>query len=109
MEYFNVGDTISFVATELGTGNKLMRSITNRAKLSPKKVVFAEADHLNVLKAAQIVYEEGIAKPILLGNKVIISRLMKEILFDAKIPIIDPKSKAEEKYELKNNLVNKIN
>ena len=81
----------------LGTGNKLMRSITNRAKLSPKKVVFAEADHLNVLKAAQIVYEEGIAKPILLGNKVIISRLMKEILFDAKIPIIDPKSKAEEK------------
>jgi len=81
----------------LGTGNKLMRTITNRAKLSPKRVVFAEADHLNVLKAAQIVYEEGIAKPILLGNKVTISRLMKEILFDAKIPIIDPKSKAQEK------------
>ena len=81
----------------LGTGNKLMRTITNRAKLSPKKVVFAEADHLNVLKAAQIVYEEGIAQPILLGNKVTISRLMKEILFDAKIPIIDPKSKAQEK------------
>ncbi len=81
----------------LGTGNKLMRTITNRAKLSPKKVVFAEADHLNVLKAAQIVYEEGIAQPILLGNKVTISRLMKEILFEAKIPIIDPKSKAQEK------------
>ena len=81
----------------LGTGNKLMRSITNRAKSNPKKVIFAEADHLNVLKAAQIVHEEGIAKPILLGNKVTISRLMKEILFDAKVPIIDPKSKAEDK------------
>ncbi len=81
----------------LGTGNKLMREITNRAKSDPKRVVFAEADHLDVIKAAQITYEEGIAKPILLGNKVVIKRLMNEINFDAIIPIIDPKSKSEEK------------
>jgi malate dehydrogenase (oxaloacetate-decarboxylating)(NADP+) len=81
----------------LGTGNKLMRLITNRAKSDPKRVIFAEADHLNVLKAAQIAYDEGIAKPILLGNKIAIKRLMKEMQFDAKILIIDPKSKAEEK------------
>ncbi|MEN8185739.1 MAG: NADP-dependent malic enzyme [Bacteroidota bacterium] len=81
----------------LGTGNKLMRIITNRAKTKPKRVVFAEADQLDVLKAAQIVYEEGIAKPILLGNKKVIKRLMKEITFEAKIPIIDPKAKSEEK------------
>ncbi len=81
----------------LGTGNKLMRLITNRAKSDPKRVIFAEADHLNVLKAAQIAYDEGIAIPILLGNKVVINKLMKEMQFDAKILIIDPKSKAEEK------------
>jgi len=81
----------------LGSGNKLLRSITNRAKTNPKRVIFAEADHLDVLKAAQIVYEEGIAKPILLGNKGVISKKMKEIQFDAKIPIIDPLSKKEEK------------
>ncbi len=81
----------------LGTGNKLMRMVTSRAKAQPKRVVFTEADHLNVLKAAQIVHEEGIAKPILLGNKKTISRLMNEINFEAKIPIIDPLSKSEEK------------
>lgn len=81
----------------LGTGSKLMRLITSRAKSDPKKVIFAEADHLNVLKAAQIAYDEGIAIPILLGDKMAITRLMKEIQFDAKIQIIDPKSKIEEK------------
>jgi malate dehydrogenase (oxaloacetate-decarboxylating)(NADP+) len=81
----------------LGTGNKLMRQINNRAKAKPKKVIFAEAEHLSVLKAAQITFEEGIAKPILLGNKKTIKRLMKVISFEAKVPIIDPKSKSEEK------------
>ncbi len=81
----------------LGTGNKLMRLITNRAKSRPKKVVFAEADQLSVLKAAQIAYDEGIAIPILLGNKIEIKRLMKEIQFEEKVQIIDPKSKIEEK------------
>ncbi len=81
----------------LGTGNKLMRSTTSRAKANPKKVIFAEADHLNVLKAAHIAFEEGIAIPILLGNKVVIHKMMKEIQFDAKIQIIDPKAKSEEK------------
>jgi len=81
----------------LGAGSKLMRLITNRAKSDPKKVVFAEADQLSVLKAAQIAYDEGIAIPILLGDKTAITHLMNEIHFDAKIEIIDPKSKSEEK------------
>ena len=81
----------------LGTGSKLMRLVTSRAKSQPKRVVFAEADHLRVLKAAQIAYDEGIAIPILLGNKLEIKRLMKEIEFEAKIQIIDPKSAKEEK------------
>ncbi len=81
----------------LGTGSKLMRLVTSRAKSDPKTVIFAEADQLSVLKAAHIAYDEGIAIPILLGDKIAIESLMKEIQFEAEISIIDPKSKAEEK------------
>jgi malate dehydrogenase (oxaloacetate-decarboxylating)(NADP+) len=80
----------------LGSDNKIVRLMHSRAKLDPKRVVFAEADELAVLKAAQIVYEEGIAEPILLGRKKVIEALMKEIEFDADVTIIDPKSDEEE-------------
>ncbi|TCK67573.1 allosteric NADP-dependent malic enzyme [Winogradskyella wandonensis] len=80
----------------LGSDNKLVRLLLNRAKTNPKRVVFAEADQLDVLKAAQIVYEEGVAIPILLGRKETILELMKEIEFeDADVLIIDPKSDEE--------------
>ena len=79
----------------LGAGNKLMRLVTNRAKSDPKKVVFAEADQLNVLKAAHIAYEEGMAIPVLLGSEDEIRKLMEEIQFEGDIKIIDPKSDEE--------------
>ena len=80
----------------LGNDNKMVRLITNRAKMDPKRIVFAEADHLDVLKAAQIVFEEGIGFPILLGNKKIILELKKELGFNTDLPIIDPKIIEEE-------------
>ncbi|MFV0539971.1 MAG: NADP-dependent malic enzyme [Aestuariibaculum sp.] len=81
----------------LGSDNKLVRLLFNRAKFDPKRVVYAEADQLAVLKAAQIVYEEGAAIPILLGRKDTIKALMKEIEFDADdVLIIDPKSDEED-------------
>lgn len=80
----------------LGNDNKMVRFITNRAKVDPKRIVFAEADHLDVLKAAQIVYEEGIAFPILLGNEEIIQELKGELGFEADVEIIDPKTKKED-------------
>lgn len=83
------------LAERLGTGSKLMRMITERAKADLKSVIFAEADHLDVLKAAQIVHDDGIGKPILLGDKTIIKELMEELNFDADVPIIDPKSDEE--------------
>lgn len=79
----------------LGSDNKMIRMLVNRAKTNPKRVVFAEADHLDVLKAAQIVLEEGIGIPILLGNREIIQELKEEIGFEADVTIIDPKSKKE--------------
>lgn len=76
-----------------GNDNKVVRLLHSRAKSNTKRIVFAEADHLDVLKAAQIVYEEGIAEPILLGRKDIILELKKELEFDADIPIVDPLDK----------------
>jgi malate dehydrogenase (oxaloacetate-decarboxylating)(NADP+) len=75
----------------MGSDNKIVRLLFNRAKLKPKRVVFAEADQLNVLKAAQIALEEGIATPILLGRRDEIERLMEELEFDVEVLIIDPK------------------
>lgn len=80
----------------LGTDNKMVKLIANRAKMNPKKIVFAEAEQLDVLKAAQIVQEEGIGFPILLGNKKIILELKKELGYDAEVEIIDPKIIEEE-------------
>ncbi len=85
----------------LGTGNKLIRLLHNRAKQNPKRIVFAEADHLDVLKAAQIIHDEGIGTPILLGNKEIILELKEEIGFAAAVEIIDPKSPKEKKRRYK--------
>ena len=64
----------------LGTGNKIIRLMHNRAKNDPKRVVFAEGDHLDVLKAAQVVYEEGIAIPILLEELEQQKLILKTIL-----------------------------
>ena len=78
-----------------GSGRKEIRLLHNRAKSNPKRVVFAEADHLDVLKAAQRVYEEKIGIPILLGRKDVIEALKVEIGFDDEIEIIDPKTDEE--------------
>ncbi|MEA1784633.1 NADP-dependent malic enzyme [Arenibacter sp. GZD96] len=72
-----------------GNDNKIVRLLRDRARVDPKKIVFAEADHLDVLKAAQIVSDEGIAVPILLGKKEVILELKKELEFDADVLIID--------------------
>ncbi len=79
----------------LGTGSKVVRLLHNRAKTNPKKVVFAEADHLDVMKAAQIVYDEKIAHPILLGDRETILELKAEIGFNDDVEIIDPKTPQE--------------
>ncbi|MES2567942.1 MAG: NADP-dependent malic enzyme [Bacteroidota bacterium] len=74
----------------LGKDNKLMRTIANKAKSNPKRVVFTEADTYKILKAAQVAKDDGIAKPILLGNKEKILALIEEHQIDmGDTPIID--------------------
>ncbi|MCC6252845.1 MAG: NADP-dependent malic enzyme [Bacteroidia bacterium] len=85
----------------LGLDNKLLKNITIRAKQKPQRVVFAEADHYKILKAAQQVKEEGIAIPILLGDIDRINRLIEQNNLDLKgIEIIDIRKKD---YEEKRN------
>lgn len=85
----------------MGSDNKLIRLLFNRAKLDPKRIVYTEAEHIDVLKAAQVVYEEGIGIPVLLGRKEIIRNLMEQLEFDADLEIIDPKNdKQPEKLKL---------
>ncbi|WP_299762776.1 NADP-dependent malic enzyme [uncultured Dokdonia sp.] len=79
----------------LGEDNKIVRLLLDRARRDPKRIVFAESDQLDVLKAAQIVHDEGIAIPVLLGNREVILELKAEIDFDADVEIIDPKSKEQ--------------
>ncbi len=81
----------------LGLDNELIRTLTARAKRNPKKVVFAEAEHYKILKAAQQVNDDGIAEPILLGRKQKILDLIEEfsIEFD-DVTIIDPKDIKQE-------------
>lgn len=84
----------------LGHDNKLIRVMTNRAKQNPQRIVFAEADTYKILKAAQIVRDEGIAKPILLGNIGRIQQLIEENNLDlGDTPIIDPRVEEDKQKE----------
>jgi malate dehydrogenase (oxaloacetate-decarboxylating)(NADP+) len=77
----------------LGLDNQLIRVIGNKAKRDPKRLVFAEADNQKVLKAASIIYDDGIAYPILLGDPIKINAIAEEHNIDlTDIPIIDSRS-----------------
>lgn len=82
----------------LGLDNQLVRAIGNKAKKDPRRLVFAEADNHKILKAASILYDDGIAYPILLGNGEKIKKIAEAHDIDlADIPIIDPRSDEMEK------------
>lgn len=82
--------------SRLGLDNKLLKNITAKAQSNPKRVVFAEADNYKVLKAAQFACEEGVAFPILLGNKKKIEAIINEYSLEfSEFQIVDPKSDEE--------------
>jgi len=86
------------LSNRLGRNEQLSRVILNKAKLNPKRVVFADAENIQVLRAAQQVRDEGIAIPILLGNKETVLHLIKESKLDlGDISIIDPRAEENEK------------
>ena len=78
----------------MGRDEKLVRMMQNRAKANPKRVTLGNGEEYNILKAAQILQEEGIAYPSLLGNKRLIKEKMEEYGITLDIPIIDPNDDA---------------
>ncbi|MCF0048771.1 NADP-dependent malic enzyme [Dyadobacter chenwenxiniae] len=93
------------LSSRLGRNEQISRVILNKAKLAPKRVVFADAENIQVLRAAQQVRDEGIAVPILLGSKETIISMIKESKLDlADVAIVDPR--ATENEETINNYAN---
>jgi malate dehydrogenase (oxaloacetate-decarboxylating)(NADP+) len=86
----------------LGIDNQLLRIFSAKAKENPKKVVFAEAENQKVLKTAQLAQDEGIAFPILLGDREKILKIASVNGIDLTgMPIIDPKGDASVKKRIK--------
>ena len=85
----------------LGLDNQIMRLISNKARRDPKRLVFSDAENVKILKAASIIYDDGIAYPILLGNENRIKNIAEKNNIDiSDLPIIDVRSDAmEEKRE----------
>ena len=80
----------------IGYDTGFARTIADRAKKSPKRVVFAEADHYRVLKAAEQAMEEGIAIPILLGRRSVIEHLIEEHNLELNgVEVINPRADEE--------------
>jgi malate dehydrogenase (oxaloacetate-decarboxylating)(NADP+) len=80
----------------MGRDEKLIRMMQNRARSNPKRVVLGNAEEYNVLKAAQILYEEGIAHPILLGEKKYVKEQMEKFDIHLDVPIVDPADEDQE-------------
>lgn len=79
--------------SRLGNDNQLFRIIGSQARKDPRRVVFAEADNERILKAAQIVLDENIAYPILLGDKKRITKIANENGIDLEgMQVINPRS-----------------
>src|SRR5688572_946111 len=77
----------------LGLDNQVLRVVSNKARRNPKRIVFAEADNVKILKAAQIIYDEGIGYPILLGDENRIKLMAAEAGVDIEgLPVLDPRS-----------------
>ncbi len=84
----------------LGLDNQLIRILGNKARRDPRRVVFAEADNPKILRVAQIVFDEGVAFPILLGDEKRIHHIAKVNHIDIEdLPIMDPRSDEYEEKE----------
>jgi len=82
----------------MGNDNKMLRRFFDTARQNPKKVVFSESNHINMIKAAQQAYNEGICFPILLGNEEKIANIAAENDIDMTgIEIINLRHDREEK------------
>ena len=97
----NFEDYENSLLDRMGRDEKLIRMMQNRARSNPKRVTLGNAEEYNVLKAAQILYEEGIAQPILMGEKKYVLEQMKKYGIELNVPIVDPMSDEQEENRVK--------
>jgi malate dehydrogenase (oxaloacetate-decarboxylating)(NADP+) len=77
--------------SRLGRAQEIMRRIIEKARREPERIVFLEGAEPKILRACQIILDEGIAKPILLGNRVVIRKRAAELHLDLKgASVVDP-------------------
>jgi len=81
---------IEHLESTQGKSKEIMRSIINKAKSDPKKIVFPEGETEKILRAAQVLVEEEIAHPILIGDKNKIAKKLADLNIELDVPIIDP-------------------
>jgi len=90
-----------------GKSKEIVRTIINKAKCDPKSIVFPEGDNEKIIRAAKELVEEGIAKPILIGDPAKVRAKMAELGIELDVPIINPADSeltegyAAELYELR--------
>ena len=81
----------------LGIDNDFVNRLMTKAKTSPKRVVFGEADHIRILRAAEIAKRDGICEPILLGNPDAIQKMMDDNHIEIPgVKMIDPRKQEEQ-------------
>jgi malate dehydrogenase (oxaloacetate-decarboxylating)(NADP+) len=93
---FDVEEYKEKLESRLGKAREFMRNVINRAKQAPKRVVFPEGRNEKVLRAAHIILEEGIARPVLLGNETAIRRKAKKLGMSFNgLTVVDPASSGD--------------
>jgi malate dehydrogenase (oxaloacetate-decarboxylating)(NADP+) len=84
-------DYIRELENRLSRTRQVMHAVFDQAKLDPKRIVFPEGDAAKIVRAAKILVDEGICKPVLLGEKPVIEMLMREHeLTTGQVEVIDP-------------------
>jgi malate dehydrogenase (oxaloacetate-decarboxylating)(NADP+) len=78
--------------SRLGKDWALMRTIFNKARSAPKRIVFAEGEEAKIIRAAAEIEEQGIGEPILLGEESIIKATIAELGLDYHPKVIDPRT-----------------
>jgi len=90
MPIFDMDLYIERLEKTQGKSKEIMRTIINKAKSDPKSIVFPEGDNEKILRAAKELVEEGIAKPILIGDRSKIMNKMAELGIELEVQIINP-------------------
>ncbi len=89
-EELDVEEYVEELEARLGKSREMMRVVLNKAKNEPKRVVLAEGDDEKMIRAAAQLVDQGIAQPVLIGDRERIWAIMETLALDFDPEIIDP-------------------